>query len=532
MAFLEKKIKGKSYFYEVQGYREAGKVKQRIIRYYGREDPRKNKAAKPIHKYQVVATYRFGDIALLWHCAEFIKLIDKINKYMPKRQGLSHGLMIFLLAAHRLTGDKPSASNLQQWCKSTFLPKLLNMKADKINTNTISYTLDCVHNKERNFNHTLVIAKDLYDYAHKRFGLKEDTFFYDLTSTYFEGRCCPIARFGYSRDGLSDKLQINVGMVVDKTLGLPMMTKVFEGNINDVKTVFEMVYYAKFILGKEEAMLIMDRGMDSEDNIKIMDTTEYDYIIGLSCKHKFVKELKLLNIDDWTEFESNGKKILLKKFSKNLFGKRRVVLIYYTEEIAFSQKEARQRKIDYAEEQLRLGTLSKKKAKEVIKGVSKYFDIDNKEGKTTWKKKQVEITRTERTDGKFCIITNKDLPPADIYTLYFSKDKVEKGFRHMKQDLDLHPTRKRLPDRVIADVFICHIGYLLLRIAEKLTQDKKIDIFWDTLSTETKEIRLLEFKKRSANFYYDYVSNNEIQKDIVEKLKLSKYVPMPKTVKQ
>lgn len=527
---VKRKVKGKPYFMEVQGYREDGKVKQRVIRYFGRQDPRKNRDAKPIVKHQVVATYRFGDVALLYHCTKFIKLIETIDKYMPKRQGLSHGLLIFLLAAHRLTGDKPSASNLQRWCKSTFLPKLLGFNADKISINTMGYTLDCVYNDQRNLDHTFRIAKDLYDCAHQKFGVNEDTYFYDLTSTYFEGRCCPIARFGYSRDGLGDKLQINIGMVVDRTLGLPMMTKVFEGNINDAKTVYEMVYYTKFILQKDKAMLIMDRGMDSEDNIRIMDTTEYDYVIGLSTKHKFVKELKLTRFDDWIEIKSNDKKILLKKFIKNLFGKRRTILLYYNGEMAISQKETRDRRIAYAEEQLKTKSLTIKKAEKIVKGVSKYFEIYTKKGKVLWKKKQVMITRAEKMDGKFCIATNKDIPAQDIYTLYFSKDKVEKGFRHMKQELDLHPTRKRLPDRVRADVFICHIGYLLLRLAEKLVRDKKIDIFWDTISTETKEIRLLEYKKRSGNFYYDYVSNNEIQKNIVEKLNLSKYVPVITTL--
>lgn len=532
MAYIVKRmVKGKDYFFEVQGYRENGKVKQRVLRYFGRQDPRKNPDAKPIVKQQVVATYRFGDVALLYHCAKFIKLVEIIDKYMPKRQGLSHGLLIFFLATHRLTEYKPSSSNLQRWCKSTFLPKLLSFNPDKINVNTVSYTMDCVHDEDRNIDHTFRIAKDLYDYAHRRFGIEEDTYFYDLTSTYFEGRCCPIARFGYSRDGLTDKLQINIGMVVDKTLGLPMMTKVFEGNIHDTKTVYEMVYYAKFILKKEKGMLIMDRGMDSEDNIRIMDTTGYDYVIGLSSRNGFVNKLKLTNDPTkkgWTEFKTNNKKILLKKFVKNIFGKRRIVLLYYNKDMAETQKEIRNRKIKYAEEQLReTSNLTLKKISKNIKGVSKYFEIITKKNKIIWKKNQIEINRAEKKSGKFCIATNKDLPPKDIYILYFSKDKVEKGFRHMKQDLGLHPTRKRLPDRVRADVFICHIGYLLLTLAEKLVRDKKIDIFWDVLSTETKEIRLLEYKKRSDNFHYDYVTNNKIQQNIVDKLNLNKYVPHP-----
>ena len=523
---VTRKSKGNTYYLEVEGYRtKEGKVRQRVLRYYGRVDPRKNQEAKPIHKHQVTATYRFGDVALLYHCASFIGLIEKIDKYMPKRQGLSHGMLIFLLAAHRLTGDKPSASNLQQWCTSTFLPHLLHFRVDDININTIGYTMDCVYNSERNIDHTFRIAQDAYNAAHKRLGVEEDTYFYDLTSTYFEGRCCPIARFGYSRDGLSDKLQINIGMVVDKTLGLPMMTKVFEGNINDATTVYEMVYYAKFILQKEKAMLIMDRGMDSEDNIRILDTTEYDYIVGLSTKHNIVKELKLMPVDDWIPLQAGSQKVLLKKLVKNLFGRRRIVLLYYTEALAESFKEARERKIAYVEEQLKAGSLTLKKAQQLVKGVSKYFDVATEGKQVVWKKKQVAISRAERMDGKFCIITNQNISPQDIYTMYFSKDKVEKGFRHMKQDLALHPTRKRLPDRVRADVFICHIGYLLLALAEKLVRDKKIDIFWDTLSTEAKEIRLLAYKSCSENITYDYVANNRIQKDIVEKMGLARYVP-------
>jgi len=523
------KEKGNTYYLEVEGYRnEQGKVRQRVLRYFGDVDPRKNKDAKPIHKHRVAATYRFGDVALLYHCAASIELIDKINKYLPKRKGLSHGLLLFLIAAHRLTSDKPSASNLRQWCESTFLPHLLKFDLDKINDNTIGYTLDCVYDKEKNIDHTFRIAHDLYAAGHQQFGTEEDIYFYDLTSTYFEGRCCPIAHLGYNRDGLSDKLQINIGMVVDRKLGLPMMTKVFEGNINDTTTVYEMVYYTKFILQKENAMLIMDRGMDSEDNIRIMDTTNYDYIIGLSAKHKFVKNLKQKQIDDWVIFESGSQKVLLRKFVKNLFGKRRIVLLYFNESIAESIKEARDRRIAYAEEQLKAAaSLTIKKAMEIVNGVSKYFDITTKNNGVVWKKNQVEISRAERIDGKFCIMTSKDISPQDIYTLYFSKDKVEKGFRHMKQDLALHPTRKRLPDRVCADVFVCHIGYLLLALAEKFVRDTKIDIFWDTISTETKEIRLIAYKKCCENFSFDYVTNNKIQKDIVEKMGLGRYVPHP-----
>lgn len=533
MAFLEKKIKGASYFYEVKSYREEGKVKQKILRYYGRVDPRKSPTAMPVVKHQVIGTYRFGEVAMLLHCAKTVGFIETIDKYMPKRQAISHGLMLFLLAAQRLVGDKPSSDKLQRWCETTFLPSLLKFEPKSINKNTSAYTLDCVYNDERKIDNTFHIAKELYDNARKRFGGKEEIYFYDLTSTYFEGNSCPLARLGYNRDGLRDKLQINIGLVMDKSMGLPLMTKVFEGNIHDTKTVYEMVYYAKFILKKEKIMLIMDRGMDSEDNIHIIDATGDDYILGMSSKHSFIKELKLkkhINSKGWDTIMTGENKVLLRKFTKNIFGKRRFVVLYYSPERAASQKEERDRKIAYAEQKLKdTQKITLKKAKETINGVSNYILLEERKGKVVWRRNKIAINKAERMSGKFCIMTNKELDAKDIYKLYFSKDKVEKAFRHMKQDLNLHPTRRTLPYRVRADVFVCHLAYLLLATAELLVQEKKINIFWDTLLTETKEIRLLEYRKCSANSYFDYVANNEMQKNILGELGLQKYVPFNTT---
>ena len=529
--YVRRKSRGHDYFFEVEGYRENGKVKQRVLNYFGNQDPRKDPHIKPIVKHPVRATYSFGDIALIFHCAKKIKLIETIDKYMPKRQGLSHGLMLFLLAAQRLCDNKPSSERLARWCESTFLPKFLDFKMKKISKNTIGYTLDCITNQERNIDHTLRISQELYDAAQKKLGgKKEEIYFYDLTSTYFEGKCCPIARFGHNRDGLTDKLQINIGMIANKTFGLPLMTKVFEGNINDGKTVYEMVYYAKFVMNKKKIMIIMDRGMDSEDNVRLIDTTRDDYILGMSSKHKFVHELKKkTDPSTWKTKHISGKKIKLQKFIKNIFGKRRILVVYYNEEIAMHQHESREHAIACKVKELTDAKgLTLEKAKEIIYKFSKYIILQENHGEVEWKIDQVAINQAERLDGKFCIMTNKDLSAEDIFKLYFSKDKVEKGFRHMKQDLHLHPTRKTLPHRVRADVFVCHVGYLLLTLALKLVQKEKINIFWDGLSTEMKEVRLLEYEKRSDNFYYNCVANNKLQQNIVDKLNLKAYVPREK----
>jgi len=535
MAYIvTRKSRGNTYFLEVQGYRdERGKVKQRVLRYFGRTDPRKDPTAKPITKKSVVATYRFGDVALLYHVAKKINMIKAIDHYMPKRQGLSLGLQVFLMACHRLLGDKPSSANLTRWVKTTHLPFLLRFDPESLTLNTQVYTMDKIYDAPHNIDHMLRIANDLYLNAQRLLGKEEHTYFYDITSTYFSGKCCPIARLGYSRDGKVDKLQINIGMVANGRYGLPIMTRVFEGNINDVTTVYEMVYYAKFILQKDKGILIMDRGMDSEDNIRIMDTTEYDYVIGLRGTHAFVEELKLQTdsaTNDWDTFNNDGVKIQLKKFSKNLFGKRRIVLLYYNPKLAQEQQEYRAHWIEQAVRSLKdARNLTVDKAKQIVKGVTNYFVFSQTSEGVQWHVGQVALNHADRKSGKFCLITNKDISPKAIYTLYFSKDKIEKGFRHLKQDIALHPTRKRLADRVRVDVFLCHLAYLLLILTEQLVNREKIDVFWDVLSSETQEIRLLEYRDVKGRTDFQIVTNNEVQKNIVEKLELSKYVPVVTT---
>ncbi len=531
MAYIvRRKNKGHDYYFKVEGYRKDGKVKQRVLEYYGVKDPRKDPTAKPIIKRQISGTCRFGDVALLHHAARQIGFMDTVDKYVPKRQGLSLGLELFLTVAHRLLDDKPSSANLAQWVKTTHLPTLLGFDADKITSNTQGYLMDKLFDPDHNLDHIRRISTELYSQTLPLFGKEDKTFFYDITSTYFEGHSCPIAKFGYNRDGDIDRLQINIGMVVNGAYGIPLMTKVFEGNITDVETVTEMVYYAKFIIGKKKGLLVMDRGMESEENILIMDSVKYDYVIGLRANHSFVEDIKTqtdAESDDWETFKNGDDLVKLKKFTKNVFGKRRQVLLYYNPTIAQSQAENRQRRVDLAASALKkTRNLTMKKADTILNGVKKYFLVENQTGIISWRIDQVKLNQAQRHDGKFCILTNLNLKASEIYKLYFSKDRIEKGFRHMKQDAALHPTRKRLADRVIVDVFICHLAYLLLRTAEHLAQQKINGIFWDELTSEAKEIRLVEYGDCSENRQFQMVPNNEIQRNIVDKLGLSKYVPV------
>jgi transposase len=537
MSFIVyREIKGKKYYSRVESYREGSKVKRRILGYYGTTDPRKDSGAKPIVKKDIKGTHRFGDVALLQYAADRIGMIDVVDGYILKRQGISSGLEFFLTVSQRLLGQKPSSTKLSNWVNYTHLPVSLGFNPDRITDNTQQYMMDKLYDEETHTDNISKIFASLYEKTLPLFGKDENIFFYDITSTYFEGTCCPIAHLGYSRDGKDDKLQINIGMVMNGKYGIPMMTKAFEGNISDPQTVTEMAYYTKFVLKKEKGLLIMDRGMDSEYNIKLLDGVGYDYIIGVRSNHTFVKQLKKMtdpSSNDWEIFEHRCQKIKLKQFVKNVFGKRRTVVIYYSPDNAKSQSEKRKLRIDLAVSRLKgEDDLTLKKANKIIRRVRKYVIVEKKGNKITWSVDKIAINRAEKNDGKFCIIakTTKKMPPSETYRLYFSKDKIEKCFMHMKQDINLHPTRKRDKDHVTVDVFVCAIGFLLLKVVEHLAQKEKIDGFWDELSTEAREIGLIEFQTDGDKVQYQIVPNTKIQHEIVDKFGLSRYLTVPSTL--
>ncbi|MGH2638751.1 MAG: IS1634 family transposase [Rhabdochlamydiaceae bacterium] len=527
---------GKEYFAEMESYREGDKVKKRTVNYYGVVDPRDNPDARPIVKRVVSGTRRFGDVALLQYAADKINMVETIDTYVPKRQGLSFGLELFLTVTYRLLGHRPSSTKLATWVKYTHVPVSLNFNPDRITDNTQQYMMDKLYDEKMHTDNISKIFTALYEKTLPLFGKEEDVFFYDITSTYFEGTCCPIAHLGYSRDGKDDKLQINIGMVMNGKYGIPMMTKVFEGNVSDPKTVTEMAYYTKFVLKKGKGLLIMDRGMDSEHNINVLDDVGYDYIVGVRSNHTFVKQLKKMtdpSSDDWEVFENKGQKIKLKQFVKNIFGKRRTVVIYYSPDTARSQSEKRRCRIEFSVAELKeTDDLTLKKAKKIVHRVRKYVIVEETSSKITWHVDQIAINHAEKNDGKFCIIskTAKKISPSETYRLYFSKDAIEKCFMHMKQDVNLHPTRKRDADHVTVDVFICTIGFLLLKIVERLAQKEKINGFWDELSTEAGEIGLIEYKNNNSTTKFQIVPNSSFQREIVDKLELSRYAIVPSTL--
>src|SRR5213595_521536 len=96
---------------------------------------------------------------------------------------------------------------------------------------------------------------------------------YDLSSSYFEGSCCPLAKLGYNRDGKKGLLQINYGLLTDAR-GCPVAVSVHEGNVADSKTFMPQVKRLREAFGVKQLVMVGDRGMSSSKAIEEMGQGE------------------------------------------------------------------------------------------------------------------------------------------------------------------------------------------------------------------------------------------------------------------
>ena len=133
---------------------------------------------------------------------------------------------------------------------------------------------------------------------------------YDLTSSYFEGIHCPLAKMGYSRDGKRGKLQVNYGLLTNGA-GVPVSVSVFDGNTSDTKTLIPQAMKVRELFGIDRFVLVGDRGMILQKQIDVLRTLDgVDWITALSTHtlRRLVKDgtLQMSLFDEHSLFEVSG----------------------------------------------------------------------------------------------------------------------------------------------------------------------------------------------------------------------------------
>src|SRR5450631_1522230 len=293
---------------------------------------------------------------------------------------------------------------------------------------------------------------------------------YDLSSSYFEGTCCPLAKLGYNRDGKSGLLQVNYGLLTDAR-GCPVAVSVYEGNVTDSKTLMPEVTRLREDFGIEEFVLVGDRGMISGKAIQeLRETDGIGWITALkSVSIRALVDQGHLQLDLFDEVN------LVELSSPEYPGERLVAC--RNPELAKLRAHKRQellaateRNLDKIKARVAAGKLvgSDKIGVRVGKVVNQYkvakhFELTIQDNTFTFARKLAAIAAEAALDGIYIIRTSLSATQMDAPECvrnYKSLAQVERAFRSLKTvDLKVRPIHHRKPDRVRAHIFLCMLAY-------------------------------------------------------------------------
>jgi hypothetical protein len=293
---------------------------------------------------------------------------------------------------------------------------------------------------------------------------------YDLSSSYFEGTTCPLAKLGYNRDGKKGLLQVNYGLLTDAR-GCPVAVSVYEGNVADNQTLLPEVKRLREHFGVEHLVLVGDRGMVSNQAIATMqETPGVDWITALkSASIRALVEQGQLQLDlfdqrNLVELSSPdypGERLVACRNPQlaALRAHKREELLAATERnlAPIKARVAATKLTGAAAIGLRVG-----KAVNQYK-VAKHFELTIGDGTFSFQRKRDSIAAEAALDGIYIIRTSvpsAQMDAADCVRNYKALANVERAFRSLKTiDLRLRPIHHRTADRVRAHIFLCLLAY-------------------------------------------------------------------------
>jgi transposase len=293
---------------------------------------------------------------------------------------------------------------------------------------------------------------------------------YDLSSSYFEGTTCPLAKLGYSRDGRKGMLQVNYGLLTDAR-GCPVAVSVYEGNVADSQTLLPEVKRLREAFGIEQLVMVGDRGMISQKAIaELCETEGIDWITALkSASIRVLLEQGHLQLGLFDE------RNLVEVSSPDYPGERLVAcrnpelakLRAHKREALLAATEVN---LDKVKARVDAGKLAGRdqiglRVGKVINQykVAKHFALAIGDHTFTFARQHDSIAAEAALDGLYIIRTS--VPAAQMDALqcvrnYKSLANVERAFRSLKTiDLKVRPIHHRLADRVRAHIFLCTLAY-------------------------------------------------------------------------
>jgi len=291
---------------------------------------------------------------------------------------------------------------------------------------------------------------------------------YDLSSSYFEGRKCPLAMRGYNRDQKKGKLQVNYGLLTDDR-GCPVSISVFPGNTSDPKTLMPQVEKLQKEFKLKSVVLVGDRGMITQkqiDDIKELEGMQWITALKTGSIRKLMSggAIQLTLFDERNLFELTHpdfpqEKLVACRNPELAYRRKhkRIALLKATTEALVKIQGMIER--GYLKDADKIGV----RVGRVINKykMAKHFKLEIAENTFYFEIDKKKVNEEAALDGIYVIRTSlKELPAADAVRHYKSLSQVERAFRSIKtMDLEVRPINHHLEKRVRTHLFLCMLAY-------------------------------------------------------------------------
>jgi transposase len=295
---------------------------------------------------------------------------------------------------------------------------------------------------------------------------------YDVSSSYYEGRTCPLARFGHDRDGQKGLPIIVYGVMTDGR-GCPIAVSVYAGNTGDPTTVPDQVERLRTRFGLVHLVLVGDRGMLTQpqiDRLKAQPGVGWITALTSVSIRKLVQQgalqLSLFDTQNLAEITAPG-----------FPGER--LMACYNPLLADQRARKRRALLDATEQALtKLAREVARRTKTLLTGsaiglkagkilgrykMGKHYTLTIADGTFAWARREAAIEAEAKLDGIYVLRTSEPAErysAADTVRTYKSLSHVERAFRCLKGvDLLVRPIRHRTAQRVPAHIFLCMLAY-------------------------------------------------------------------------
>ncbi len=297
---------------------------------------------------------------------------------------------------------------------------------------------------------------------------------YDVSSSYVEGRCCPLAKRGYNRDGKKGKAQIVYGLLCASD-GCPIAVEVFEGNTGDPKTVADQVAKIKQRFAIDHVVLVGDRGMITQARIdEDLRSAGLDWITALRAP-----ALQGLVSGGYLQMSLFDERDMAAITSPDFPGER--LIVCRNADLARERARKREDLLKATERDLAKIAAAVARKTKPLRGaaeigmaigavidkhkMAKHFELTISDTHLAYRRKTRQIAEEAALDGLYAVRTSlpeQTLEDTQTVRAYKSLSQVERAFRCLKTvDLHVRPIYHWLEERVRAHVFLCMLAYYL-----------------------------------------------------------------------